>query len=458
MAESATAGGEQEFAELLGFLQDQKLEVRRFAAEGVLAQTEDKEFLEYCREHPRAVAKPLLRLVERAEADVAANSTAGDAAGNSDVGKKAARMAALEGATAEAAGSAALQALVNLSGIPSVLSELVGLNAARRCAGALRSGWLEGRAELAHWHAMLLANLTTTKDGQEAMCADDGLLRFVLAAYIANPRPPPRDGYNDPLLWLGKVIGNVCALSEGRRLLVSGDGGAATLATLMGELRDRDRRPDVIHIVKNVCLDTACHDTVASTVLLVHLAKFLYPWERADPDLRGQLPEQLRSTLADDGAAMTGDAPVRHAAAVSLLGLCLTAAGREYLRALGGCEVARAWQCEETEEETRGVLAKAIASIQCSEEELQTQRAQPVQDAAVSAPPAPTGQAAPAAAIAVPPAAEPAQAPAPVLSAPAGDKLPPDAKATVGELPPDAKATGGEEQYEKLAGIFDDVD
>ena len=61
---------DQEFSELLGFLQDQKPEVRRFAAEGVLGQTEDTDFLDYCRRNPRTAARPLLRLAEKAESEV----------------------------------------------------------------------------------------------------------------------------------------------------------------------------------------------------------------------------------------------------------------------------------------------------------------------------------------------------------------------------------------------------
>ena len=45
--------------------------------------------------------------------------------------------------------------------------ELVALNAPKRLTEALRAGWLEGRAEMAHWYAMLLANVSTSKKGQE---------------------------------------------------------------------------------------------------------------------------------------------------------------------------------------------------------------------------------------------------------------------------------------------------
>ena len=49
----------------------------------------------------------------------------------------------------------------------TVPQELVALNAPKRLTEALRAGWLEGRAEMAHWYAMLLANVSTSKKGQE---------------------------------------------------------------------------------------------------------------------------------------------------------------------------------------------------------------------------------------------------------------------------------------------------
>jgi len=55
----------------IGVLEDQKAEVRRLAAEGVLGQTEDTDFLDFCRREPRKCARPLLRLAEKAELDSA---------------------------------------------------------------------------------------------------------------------------------------------------------------------------------------------------------------------------------------------------------------------------------------------------------------------------------------------------------------------------------------------------
>ena len=248
MAEAGSSQ-EQEFSELLGFLQDQKPEVRRFAAEGVLGQTEDTDFLDFCRRNPRSAARPLLRLAEKAEAEAAeANEKASSQADKSD------KAAAIQAASSTAACVSALKALVNLSTIPSVQEELVSLNAPKRVTEALRSGWLEGRATMAHWYAMLLANVSTSAKGQEAVCGDEGMLKFLVAAYVTKPRPPPRDGYEDPLLWLGSLVVNALVLPEGRKLFAIGENNALT--TIFGELADRGRRQDMINAVKNICLDS----------------------------------------------------------------------------------------------------------------------------------------------------------------------------------------------------------
>merc|ERR1719188_1853934 len=280
----------------------------------------------------------------------------------------------MEAVSASAAGSAALQALVNISAVPSVRDELVELSAPRRVAQAMRGGWLEGRSGLAHWYAMLLANVTTAKPGQEAICADENMLRFLIAAYVSKPRPPARDGYDDPLIFLGKVIGNVCALEAGRKLLLGGEQGPTTAATLAGELADRGRRPDVVNCFRNLCLDMECHSAVIAANPMASFARFLYPWDKADPQHRAELPEALAAELAAEGAALTGDAAVRHSAAISIVGLCRTKEGREYLRAQGAKEVLRAWQLEEPEEETRNAIEASVPALQ-SEEELEAQQA-----------------------------------------------------------------------------------
>lgn len=229
---------------------------------------------------------------------------------------------------------------------------------------------MEGRAELAHWQAMLLANLSTAKAGGEALCADGQLLQFLIGAFAAKPRPPPRDGYDDPLITLGKVLGNVCALPEGRRLLAGSGRGASTLSMIKGELGDRSRRQDVVNIFRNICLDKECHQAVIDADPVEQLAIFLCPWDKMSAELRQELPETLRESLSASGATLTGDGTVRHAAAFAAVGLCAEPAARAYLRGCGFLQVAQAWLQEEPDEAVRTVLEGMLPSVQLSEEEL----------------------------------------------------------------------------------------
>lgn len=356
---------EQEFTELIGFLADPKAEVQRLAAEGVLAQTESQDFVAFCQEKPRAPAKQLLRLVERAEADAIAKLSSVKE-GTRDQVMRAKRLAEKEAELSLAAGAAALQALVNLSAVPAVRDELVELSAPRRCGDALRSGWLDGRSALAHYYSMLLANLSTAKQGQKAICENEELLRFLFSAFVAKPRPPPRDGCEDPMGYLGKALGNVCALPEGRALLAVGDQGIATLTQLATELRDRGRRTDVLNCIRNLCLDEDCHEVIVKTAIAPVMTLFLYPWDKVSADQRAQLPEQLREALQADGAAMTTDVSVRGLAAECFLGLSRTEAGREYISSFGLVEVLRAWLQEEPEEENKTVIDAVLQACGAS--------------------------------------------------------------------------------------------
>merc|ERR1719171_2247392 len=111
----------------------------------------------------------------------------------------------------------------------------------------MKAGWMEGRSDLAHWYSMVLANVSSTEAGQKALCAEEPHLRFLFAAFVSKSRPPPRDGYDDPMLCLGKVINNVCALREGRAIFAGGEAAASSMSMLSAELADRQRRPDIVN-------------------------------------------------------------------------------------------------------------------------------------------------------------------------------------------------------------------
>lgn len=362
-----------EFQELLGFLQDPKPEVQRIAAEGVLSFTENEDFIKNCLAAPRKAARPLLRLVEKAEA--AAQEAAGAAAPKEEGSAPRRQSPALEVAENAAAGSAALQALINLSAMPAVRDELISLSAPRRCVEALRAGWLEGRAEYAHWYAMLLANLSTAEAGQKALCEQEALTKFLWAAYVARPRPPAVDGHDDPLRCLGKVLCNLCVLPEGRRVLAGSVESGPALGQFAAELADRNRRADVLAAFQNLCLDKECHETVARTPFMSQLARFLYPWEKSEPDRRANLPEALQEVLKAEESTMTADDAIRRSSMSCIRGLCQTKAGREHLRSWGCYEVLRAWHAHgpETEADIIAMIEAAVSWVHYSEDEIKTE-------------------------------------------------------------------------------------
>lgn len=358
MTEAVDEEQDVQLTELIGFLQDPKVAVQRLAAEGLLDQTESVELISFCKHKPRLVARQLLRLAERAEA----------AFGQED-GDKKPKVAAAEAAESAAAGAAALKCLVNLSAVPEVCTELVDMNATRRCCEALRTGWLEGRSELAHWYCMLLANLSTVDSCQKALCKEEGNIRFLFSAFVAAARPPPRDGYDDPMLCLGKVINNVSTQAEGRKILAGGANASGTVKLLADQLADRQRRADVLSTFRNFCLDEECHAAVAGTDFVADIYCFLYPWEKADPTERAKLPEPLQEVLKRAGATLTADLSVRRNGSGSLVGLCLSSTGREYLRNFNCAELARAWQAEEADSETRDDLVAVSTALSKTEEE-----------------------------------------------------------------------------------------
>jgi hypothetical protein len=213
---------------------------------------------------------------------------------------------------------------------------------------------------------MMLANLTTTQAGQEALCTEEASVRFLFGAFVSKARPPPRDGYDDPLIYLGKVINNICATKEGRKIM-AGDAGDATLTLLCAELADRQRRPDVVSTFRNLCMDQECHTSIVTTDLVDRIARFVYPWAKTPPENRTQLPGTLQEILEADDAFFTSDVSVRLAAAHCVMGLCQSENGCVYLRESGAIEILRAWRLEESDVDTKMTIEAARDEIKDKE-------------------------------------------------------------------------------------------
>uniref|UniRef100_A0A7S1AX88 Protein HGH1 N-terminal domain-containing protein n=1 Tax=Noctiluca scintillans TaxID=2966 RepID=A0A7S1AX88_NOCSC len=349
------------FAELLNFLSAQRIDVQKMAVEGVLGLSEDADFLRHCQSHPRKVARPLLRLVEKTEAEIPVQLAIVEA---NEASKAELEAAANEATLLGGARTEALRSLVNLSSVPTVRDQLVALGAPNRCIEAIRSGWLEGRIGGAQWYAMVLANITTTKAGQEAVIKEESLLRFLIGAYTSK-----HVGKEDPLITLGRVLCNISSDPNGRRMLAGGE-ESSTLALLTQELSNRGRRVDVLSIIGNFCIDEKYHAVVDQTEFFPLLSLFVYPLEKVSAQEQEALPEALRATLKSEGAAFTSDVAVRTSACTCVVALCRSATGRNYLRRLGGVEVLRAWMLQETTDNRSGLEA-VLRTLRLSEKELQ---------------------------------------------------------------------------------------
>jgi hypothetical protein len=87
----------EQYQEVLEFLKDKRPDVQCAAAEALLGFTEDQSFLEYCRQCPRLVARPMLRIVEKDPLEVSTRD----------------------------AREAALKCLVNLASVPAFVQSLL---------------------------------------------------------------------------------------------------------------------------------------------------------------------------------------------------------------------------------------------------------------------------------------------------------------------------------------------
>jgi len=328
----------EQYQEVLEFLKDKRSDVQCAAAEALLGFTEDQSFLEYCRQCPRLVARPMLRIIEKDP---------------------------LEVATREAR-EAALKCLVNLASVPAVCAELVELRAPGRCIEVLRTLWLDGNADDVHWFTMLLANLSTTEKGQAAFAVNPKDLMFILSLYIGEVQPKPKDDIQDRLLWAGKVLQNVCAAKVGRAAIVTEVPGLTRLAKDLAVPARRHRRSEIMGIFKNLCNDTECHDAVIDSGFFLRIACFLYP-EGESEEHRKALPEGVLEEMQ----GFTADVAIRKLGAEALFLLAGSKEGRLYLHENGCYELVRAWHLKEKDDDAIKLLTDTVPLVFLTEDDLQ---------------------------------------------------------------------------------------
>merc|ERR1711924_253515 len=110
------------------------------------------------------------------------------------------------------------------------------------------------------------------------------------------------------------------------------------LTDFIGEVDDRDRRPDVMSALRNLCIDSDCHERIIASGAMIQILSFIYPWDKVDAAHREQLPKEVQDMLVE-GAALTTDGAVRIAAATCVLGLSESEVGSKHLQECGFKEI-----------------------------------------------------------------------------------------------------------------------
>ncbi|KXZ46514.1 hypothetical protein GPECTOR_43g951 [Gonium pectorale] len=278
-----------ELEELVGFLDDDRAEVRAASAEIVAGLTASAEGIEKLKAVQRPLVIKLFRSVGRG----------GDAARKS------------------------LVALVNLSHDPAVVEVLLSLNVVNRVMEFLRDG------SIPHVDLLtgLLANVTISERGcRDLLQIGQGnmeglhmavlLKKFVVGGITLSPGEP------DPFEHVASVLTNVTRLAEGRRLLLQP--GRGLLAALVSQLQSWNslRRLGASGAIKN-CVMSAEEDGTLDSILddKTALQHMLRP-------INGQPPLEKEDT-------------VRECMAEAVLVLARTDKGRDVLWEAGAPEALR---------------------------------------------------------------------------------------------------------------------
>lgn len=317
-----------EYRELLEFLLHKNKAVQSQALQ-ILTQYSgdpDTEFISLIQSDTESVVRPLLRLVETDHKEFVENS---------------------------------LTALVNLSGIDSIVEAVCKLSGVRRICDSLNQ-----RQVMVELHCMLLSNLTRLPAGVEGLLAIPGIFKGVILKYAAVD--------SEEVDHLGSVIINGTSAEKGRQVVsdLQTDSQGYThcllLQCLARCLGVRRRRQAVLQIIRNLCLDTECHDAIAASGILINLCYFLYP------EVEGRREDDVHKNITENGIGLASDIETRTIAAEILVCFLRSEVGRDVMRSIGIYEVVRLWDLEETEQSIKDMLYDVAMATHLNEEELKS--------------------------------------------------------------------------------------
>jgi len=316
-----------EYDEVLAFLSDSKHDVVEQAANVVLELSEDAEFLDYIRENPKKVARPLLRVLER------------------------------EDFKSQFAG---LNAVVNLSAVPEVAESMLDLKGIRRTCDVMENLWNNGvDKDAVELCTMVLSNLTTIETGQTMLCTEKKSLGFLVPLYLSPPVSK-----TDIMFHIGSILKNITGIREGRAFVAQ----ANIVKPLAHQFAARQRRAIVVDIFRNLASDKECHEVLSDCDFLPSMQCFLYPDNAEKPD-----HTTLHPVVESGRQGLTKDEGVRFNVAEMLVFLARTRIGRESMRRDHVYECVRAWHLEETQDDVKDMLESLVPCIHFSEDELKAE-------------------------------------------------------------------------------------
>ena len=317
-----------EYRELIEFLTHKNIAVQSQALKILSSYSgdPDTEFIALIQADPSAIVRPILRMVETDDKELVEDG---------------------------------LMTLVNLCAIDSVVECAVLLSAVRRICDSLNT-----RQVMVELHCMLLANLTRLPVGVDSLLSIPGIFRGVLLKYAAVA--------TEEVDHLGAVIINGSSVEKGRRILCElqtdsqGYTHCLLLQCLARCLSIRRRRHAVLQMLRNVALDTECHDAIAASGILINMCYFLYP--EAD----GRREDSVHKSITEHGVGLATDVETRATAAEVLICVLRSETGRDMMRSIGVYEVVRLWDLEETEVDIKDKLYDIAMATHLNEEELRT--------------------------------------------------------------------------------------
>jgi hypothetical protein len=318
----------KEYQELLSFLSHKNVAVQSQALKILSSYSgePDTEFVELIMSDTDSVARPILRLIETDDKELVEDG---------------------------------LMTLINLSNIDAVSESVIKLSGVRRICESLNK-----RQVLIDLHCMLLSNLTRLPSGVESLLNIPGIFKGVILKYSAVD--------SEEVDHLGSVIMNGTSLEKGRQVIceLQADSQGYThcllLECLARSLSVRHRRLNLLHIIRNLALDTDCHDAIAASGILINMCYFLYP------EREGRREDDVHKSITEHGVGLASDIETRSLSAEILVCYLRSETGRDVMRSIGIYEVVRMWDLEESEQMIKDMLYDVAMATHLNEDELKS--------------------------------------------------------------------------------------